>query len=68
MEWKPIESAPDFERVLVCGWQPRSRSVRGYWWWHEDVCEHGRSIQHPNATHWAPIIKPDFPTPPETNP
>ena len=63
-EWLPIETAPDLERIWVCGVQPRARSgCQAYWWWHEDAAHEGKAIEHPNATHWAPIILPDFPHP-----
>lgn len=59
-EWKPIHTAVPFERILVCGYQPRLNSVAGYWWWHEDeIGLDGRGIDHPDATHWAPIILPE---------
>lgn len=64
-EWQPIKTAPEFDRVLVCGWQGPQGNVRGYWWWHEDVVCDGVASEHPNARYWAPVIKPDFPEPPE---
>lgn len=63
-EWKPIETAPDLDRVLVAGWQPQHRRTAGYWWWAEDVTADGAAIEHPDATLWCPVIKPPFPTPP----
>lgn len=60
-EWKPIETAADFERVLVCGWQQASRGTKGYWWWHEDCAFEGVACEHPDATHWCPIVLPPFP-------
>lgn len=63
--WYPIASAPDFDRIFVCGWQPRHGNVDGYWWWHEDVACNGRAISHPDATHWCAIVLPTFPEPPQ---
>lgn len=63
--WQPIETAPDLERVLVCGWQKPRGSIIGYWWWHEDCCHEGRAIEHPSALYWANLDIPDFPEPPE---
>ncbi|MBT1154310.1 hypothetical protein J1C56_01760 [Aminobacter anthyllidis] len=54
--WQPIETAPDFERVIVAGWQPKSGTVAGYWWMHEDDIVAGRP---PSALLWHP-----FPMPP----
>lgn len=34
-EWKSFP-APQYKRVMVCGWQRKSGNVTGYWWWHED--------------------------------
>ncbi|HQT65951.1 MAG TPA: hypothetical protein PLO16_15740 [Acidocella sp.] len=62
--WQPIESAPELDRIWVCGWQKPSGSVIGYWWWHEDVCVNSRALEHPEATHWAVIVLPDFPPAP----
>lgn len=61
MEWKTIDSAPDFERVWVAGVQPNSGTVVAYWWRHDDVCENGVAIEHPNATHWCHHNVPDYP-------
>lgn len=67
--WQPIETAPDLERVLVAGVQhDASGSVAPYWFWHEDVCDGGKAITTPRATHWHPVIKSAFPplvTPPQ---
>lgn len=63
--WQPIETAPEFERVLVAGWQKCVGRVPGWWWWYEDVVIGGRGSDHPEATHWAPIVLPDFPAPPQ---
>ena len=66
-EWKPIDTAPDLERVLVCGWNPRHGNVAGYWWWHEDTVTDGSGSKHPDATHWAPLILPqEFPAAPSS--
>ena len=59
--WQPIETAPDMERLWVCGWQPKIGRVMGYWWYHEDVCDAGVAIEHPNARYWSPIVIPLFP-------
>jgi hypothetical protein len=66
--WKPIETGPDMERVWVCGWHKPSGRDAGYWWYHEDVIDEGVAIVRPHATHWAPIVLPPFPTPPQRNP
>lgn len=50
--WQPIETAPDFERVIVAGWQPKSGTVAGYWWMHEDDIVAGRP---PSALLWHPF-------------
>lgn len=64
-EWKPIDTAPDLERVLVCGWYPPPGNVAGYWWWYEDTIVDGAGYEHPDATHWAPVLLPqDFPSAP----
>jgi hypothetical protein len=65
--WHPIETAPDLERVMVCGWQQPHGNVIGYWWWGEDVCDNGRGIECPNALYWTPIVLPSMPAPPSTN-
>ena len=61
---RPIDTAPTLHRVFVCGWQSPSKSVAGYWWWHEDAVVDGAAIVRPHATHWFPIITPDFPSGP----
>lgn len=58
LEWKPIETAPEFDRVWVCGWQARHGTTRGYWWWHEDCVADGKGIEYPDALYWAPIVLP----------
>lgn len=64
-QWQPIETAPKLDRVLVCGWQPLSGTVDGYWWWHVDVIADGRPLEHRAASHWFPIELPDFPEAPQ---
>lgn len=64
MGWQPIETAPDLERVLVCGWQKSHRLAQGYWWWAEDVTSDGAAVEHTDATHWAPVDVPPFPDTP----
>ena len=64
MTWRPIETAPDLDRVLVAGWQPRNQTTRGYWWWNEDVTCDGKAIESPEAILWHPIVFADFPAPP----
>lgn len=63
-EWQPIETAPDLERVMVCGWKRPSGTTSGYWWYHEDVCDCGEALERPAATHWTPVNLPAFPPPP----
>lgn len=63
-EWQPIETAPEFDRVMVCGWQKRTATCAGYWWWGEDCIDKGRGIEHPDALYWTPIVLPAFPAPP----
>ena len=54
--WKPIETARSLDRVIVAGWQPRSGSVAGYWWYHEDVTdEDGKPIEYTDALLWHPF-------------
>lgn len=59
---------PDLDRVMICGWQERMGSVRGYWWYEEAVfddkgvridCEGGSK-----PLYWCPIILPKFPPAP----
>jgi len=64
-KWRDIATAPDLERVLVAGWKRPNGSTRGYWYWHEDVCEGGKAIETPNATLWCPIVIPPFPEDPK---
>jgi hypothetical protein len=63
--WQPIETAPELERVMVCGWQPRHGNCAGYWWWHEDATTSEGAIEHPDALYWTPIVLPPFPAAPE---
>ena len=63
-EWKPIATAPEGERVMVCGWQHGAPSINnrlGYWWWHEDVIFDGRAVGYPYARYWCSIVLPPFP-------
>jgi hypothetical protein len=60
--WQPIVTAPDSERVMVCGWQPRSNGgTAAYWWYEEDVTFDGIPTEKPCALYWAPIVIPPFP-------
>jgi hypothetical protein len=61
MNWQPISTAPNFERVIVAGWQPARGRTKGYWWWHEDAVVAGRALEHPEATHWTLPNLPPFP-------
>ena len=66
--WQRIDAAPDLERVIVAGWQPRIGSVAGYWWHHEDCTdEDGSPMEHPDATLFVRIadVIPAFPPAPE---
>lgn len=57
--WQDISTAPTLERVFVAGWQPRSGTVQGYWWFYEDATdENGRPIDHPTAEKWMPLPPP----------
>lgn len=64
IEWQPIETAPELDRVLVCGYSTGRGRTQGYWWWHEDAVYNGKACEHTGATHWAPIVLPPFPTQP----
>ena len=67
MDWQPIGNAPDLERVIVAGWQPRRGSTAGYWWYHEDATDDkGIPIDHPEATLFVRLfdLLPDFPEAP----
>ena len=59
--FQPIKTAPDLERVMVAGIQPRTATCRAYWWYEEDVVSDGKGIEKPHATHWAPLVIPPFP-------
>lgn len=61
MDWEPISTAPDLERIWVAGWQKPSSTHRGYWWWQEDCADNGKGIEHPNALLWCPIVLPPLP-------
>lgn len=55
-QWKPIESAPSLDRIMVAGWQPSRGNTAGYWWVHEDATDDkGVPIDHPTATLWQPL-------------
>lgn len=61
--WR-TDTMPTLERVMVAGWQPRSGTTRGYWWYGEDATdEKGMPIDHPNATLWIRLtdLLPAFP-------
>ena len=60
--WQPIETAREWDRVIVAGWQPRSGNVAGYWWYHDDTIVDGKPCEHPNATLWHSF--PEVPPPP----
>ncbi|MGX5719889.1 hypothetical protein [Shinella zoogloeoides] len=64
-QWQDISTAPEHERVMVAGWNNATKRVQGYWWWHEDVVVDGKAFEHPEATHWFPIVLPAFPAAPE---
>lgn len=65
VELQPLPG-PEWERVMVAGWQPRSGNVAGYWWWHEDaLAGDGLPTERAHATHWFPILLPAFPAPRE---
>ena len=62
--WVPLPG-PQLERVMLCGWQPPSGNVVGYWWHEEGVTdEHGMGFENPRASHWCPIIIPPYPVSP----
>jgi hypothetical protein len=64
--WKPVATAPELSRVWVAGIERATRTCQAYWWWHEDCVSEGLAIEHPGATHWAPIVLPaEFPHPAE---
>lgn len=62
--WQPIETAPDLERVMVCGWSPPYRTTRGYWRYGEDVVADRKGVEYSHAEFWAPLIIPPFPEEP----
>lgn len=61
--WQPIETAPELERVMVCGWSKPTRTCQGYWWWGEDCVSEGKGIEHPDAVYWTAINLPPLPAP-----
>ena len=65
-EWKAFP-APQYESVMVCGWQPNNQVVAGYWWWGEDQTDgRGRALQNKDALYWTELVLPEFPQPPAT--
>ena len=65
-EWKAFP-APQYERVMVCGWQPNNQVVAGYWWWGEDQTDGmGRALENKDALYWTELVLPEFPHPPAT--
>lgn len=62
--WQPIETAPELDRVMVCGWQKQKGTTIGYWWYEEDVVSGGVGIGKPHALFWAPLVIPPFPAGP----
>lgn len=66
--WQPIGTAPEGERIMVAGWQPKRGNTRGYWWYHEDVAWGGAGTEHPEAELWAPLVIPPLPTPKDGQP
>lgn len=64
-KWQTIETAPDFERIWICGWTNPTLHVEGYWWWHEGMAINGMAIYQSTALYWCPIVLPPFPAPPE---
>lgn len=61
----PTTPPPDFDRVIVAGWQKPMGGTAGYWWYHEDDMFRGKPCQNPDATHWTPLVLPPFPEPPK---
>lgn len=58
-KWMPIEDADTFDRVLVAGWQPATRTVQGYWWVHEDETDDtGNPMEHTDALKFMPLPPP----------
>ncbi|HAH10952.1 MAG TPA: hypothetical protein DCL48_12725, partial [Alphaproteobacteria bacterium] len=63
--WRTIDQCPPHSRIIASGWQKPSRTVKGYWWVHEDVAdEKGRPIDRPHAMYFRLLPeRPDFPPP-----
>lgn len=65
--WRPIETAPDLDRIWVAGWQAAHGGTRGYWWYHEGSAKNGKSLEpYAGASLWAPLNLPPLPPTPET--
>lgn len=66
--WQDISTAPTLDRVFVAGWQRRSGTCAGYWWFEEDVTdERGVPMGKPDATLWRPLPPaPNLPPPPSS--
>lgn len=48
-----MDAMPPLDRVIVAGWQPRSGTIAGYWWTHEDHTDAlGVPMEHTNAKMW----------------
>lgn len=57
--WRPMESAPDLDRVFVAGIQPADRGTAAYWYVGEDFTDENRKpMDHPNARLWMPLPPP----------
>jgi len=63
-QWQPISTAPDFDRIMIAGWKEPRSGCAGYWWYEEGMAENGKDMVMKDATHWCPLIVPDFPAPP----
>jgi hypothetical protein len=64
--WQPIETAPDSERVMVCGWSRQTPTCAGYWWYEEAF--DGSPTEKLNALYWAPLVIPPFPAKADAHP
>ena len=64
-EWQPIETAPELQRIMVCGWLPPNGRTVGYWWYTEGCVIDGMDPENTDALYWTPLVLPEFPTPPE---
>ncbi len=70
-QWQPIETAPELERIHICGWVAKWKSVQAYWFYHEGYVSDGKayaasgeSLYGDRKLYWAPIILPPFPQEP----